>query len=143
MFWKQQIIIVIQKHHFFLLAPIIVLIFIIILICILAFFLEFFQFIRVCSSDKLTIHIKNLALWVHQKFSFISFNLNPSHYHVVFHIDAHLFSFLCCRLLSVIFIILLRNSQIILCILSVLCVLIILILAVWILIIICFILILL
>ena len=104
MLWKEKIIIVVQKHHFFLLAISVVLIIIIILIYILAIFLELFQFICVCSSDELTVHIKDLTLWVHQKFTIISLNLNSSHYHIIFHIDANLFSFFCCWLLSVIFI---------------------------------------
>jgi hypothetical protein len=57
-----------------------------------AVFLKLFELICICGTDKLPIHIKDLTLWIHQELSIISFDLNPSHDHIVFHIHAHLFS---------------------------------------------------
>ena len=111
MFWKQKVVIIVQKHHFFLLISSVsnvlievVLIIVFILWSVLTVFLQFFKFICVSSSNKLTIHIKDLTLRVHQKFSIISFNLDSPHYHIVFHVDTYLLSFFSRRLLSFAFI---------------------------------------
>ena len=38
----------------------------------------------------MSIHVKYLTLWIHQEFTFISFNLYTAHDHVVFHINTNL-----------------------------------------------------
>ena len=43
--------------------------------------------IGVGGADELPIHVKNLTLWVHQKFPVVTFDLDSSHYHVVFEVD--------------------------------------------------------
>jgi len=49
--------------------------------------LQFFQLVRVGGTDELAVHVKNLALWVHEELTVVSFNLDSSHDHVVFQID--------------------------------------------------------
>lgn len=58
------------------------------LILLVAIFLQLFKFICVCCPDELSIHVKDLTLRVHQELTVISFNLYPTHDHIVFHINA-------------------------------------------------------
>ena len=60
------------------------------LILLIAVFLEFLQLVCVGSPDELAIHVKDLALWVHEELSIVALDLYPPHYHVVLHVDAHL-----------------------------------------------------
>ena len=65
-------------------------------VLVLTIFLQFFKLICVGGSDELAVHVEDLALRVHQEFSIITFNLNSSHDHVVFHVDAHLLRLAIC-----------------------------------------------
>jgi len=92
-----HLVIIIKKHHFFLvltiryvIIDIIVLHLIIFIHTIHTLFLEFLQLVCVGSSNKLSVHVKYLTLWIHQEFTFISFNLYTAHDHVVFHINTNL-----------------------------------------------------
>lgn len=62
-------------------------------VLILAVFLQLFQLIRICSADELSIHVEDLTLWVHQELTVVTLNLNSSHDHVVFHVNADLLGF--------------------------------------------------
>jgi hypothetical protein len=56
-----------------------------------AVLLQLLQLIRIRSPNELTIHIKYLALGVHQELTVVSLYLYSSHYHIVFQVYAHLF----------------------------------------------------
>jgi hypothetical protein len=87
-----DIVIIIQQHHFFIVATFHFLM--ASLPVLSAVFIQLFQLICVGGTYELAIHVEDLSLRVHQKLSVISFNLNSSHYHVVFKVDGHLFTVL-------------------------------------------------
>ena len=62
-------------------------------VLILAILLELLELIGVGSTDELPVHVEDLTLWVHEELAVVTFNLNSSHDHVVFHVDAHLLGF--------------------------------------------------
>lgn len=91
------IIIILKQHHLFLLVIqliilliILILHIIIYLIILLTVFLQFFKLISICCSDKQSIHIEYLALWIHKKLSIISFNLDAPHYYIILHVHTYL-----------------------------------------------------
>lgn len=53
--------------------------------------LKFLKLICVSCSDELAVHVKNLALWVHQELSVVTLDLYPPHDNIVFHVYADLF----------------------------------------------------
>jgi len=91
-------IVIVQQHHFLVLVLSLVVItvghtvvqVIVLIVTVSTIVCQLFEFICVCRSDELTVHVKDLTLRVHQEFSIISFNLNAPHYDIVLHVHANL-----------------------------------------------------
>lgn len=105
--WEQKVLIIVQEHHFFGFTSVIMLSVIVVrkasvaswviligyTVLVLAVFLQLFQLISVCSADELSVHVEDLTLWVHQELTVVALDLDSSHDHIVFHINADLLGF--------------------------------------------------
>ena len=85
-----QVIVLLQSSIRVYLASICLLDIILVLSIVGGIFLKLLKFVGVSCADKLPVHVKYLTLWVHQKFTVIAFDLDSSHYHVVFQVDGDL-----------------------------------------------------
>lgn len=85
-----QVIILLQSSIRVYLASICLLDIILVLSIVGGIFLELLKLVGVSCTDKLPVHVKYLTLWVHQKFTVIAFDLDSSHYHVIFQVDRDL-----------------------------------------------------
>ena len=95
------VLVVVEQHHFFVLVvagavvapgPLLLLLIVLLLAAAIlhSVFLQLLQLVRVCCAYELALHIKDLALWIHEELSVIALNLNAAHDDIVLHVDADL-----------------------------------------------------
>lgn len=91
------VVIVVEEHHFFVLVaaavgPAALAVCEVVVGGVLgSVILQFLQLVRVRRPYELTVHVEDLTLWIHQKFSIIALDLNTTHDNIVLHIHTNLF----------------------------------------------------
>ena len=102
---RVPVVIVVQQHHLLVLVRALVVpsalavAVVVVIIVLAAVVLQLFQLVRVCCPYELTVHVEDLSLRIHQKFTIVTFNLNTAHNNIILHIDADL---LICRAAAII-----------------------------------------
>jgi len=93
---QQKIIRLVIKKHFMLTSTFVFWVVIqrnsidSILVARIAIFLKLFELVCVRSANELTVHVKDLTLWIHEELTVVTFDLDAAHDHVIFHVDWHL-----------------------------------------------------
>ena len=93
-----NVVVIVKQHLNFLLvvltltipAIVVVVVARCLILIVVAIIVKFFELVCVSSANKLTIHVKYLALRIHQKFTLIAFNLDSPHDNIILHINTNL-----------------------------------------------------